>query len=370
MTVIQAEDVEIEIRDGNWRVYPSGSDMPAHEPLFKVTRGSGIMEYLSEFADARGLPGTVLSIEYVRAVVLGYENKSQRWLLGLHIAREEKDKPRWLELVRWPPGNNAIYAEAAQQVARPLAEYIGCPLKIFGAKKLPPARPPGMARSGITGPLSPHKREDIGPQRVRLFAQSVTLPVQYPGIWLGKGKGGVILRLAKDLTAQKRGTVAPSFNQCVIDPDHGTIRLQPPTGLLGGFFGGQQGREIRTDEVHNVEVRLTITHEHTTQPEGDNLATEVTHIHYLWEVYLTLADESLLLMQTTHATSSELSRKRATVGDKFSINSKAGIEYLRQHREDQDAYEAAETFARTAAIVIASTLGVHVVKTQVEDEFA
>jgi hypothetical protein len=75
----------------------------------------------------------------------------------------------------------------------------------------------------------------------------------------------------------------------------------------------------------------------------------------------------VLLAQTTHSTSSELSRKRATVGNKFSVDSQAGIEYLRQHQEDQEAYENAETFARTVSIVIASALGVRLVKTQVDD---
>jgi hypothetical protein len=56
------------------------------------------------------------------------------------------------------------------------------------------------------------------------------------------------------------------------------------------------------------------------------------------------------------------------VGDKFSVDAKAGIEYLRQHQADQEAYETAETFARTVAVVIASALGVHLVKTQVEEE--
>jgi len=56
-----------------------------------------------------------------------------------------------------------------------LAEHLGCPLKIFGAKKLPQPAPADLSRSGVTGPLVPHKREDIGPQRVKLFAQSVKL---------------------------------------------------------------------------------------------------------------------------------------------------------------------------------------------------
>ncbi|MBI5959421.1 MAG: hypothetical protein HY866_11840, partial [Chloroflexi bacterium] len=241
MINIPAEQIEINIQDGMWRLIPTGEEVLSSLPVFEVTRGSGVMEYTPKFGEDHRLPGTVLSVEYVRAVVIGYEEKSQRWLLGLHIARREEDKARWLELVRWPGGDNALYASAAQQSGRELAEYIGCPLKIFGAKKLPQQVKGEPARSGVTGPLIPHKREDIGPQRVKLFAQSVRLPVQYPGMWLGQGgRTGIALRLSKDVTSSKSGGVAPSFNQCVVDSEQGMIRLIPPTGLLGTFLGGQQ----------------------------------------------------------------------------------------------------------------------------------
>jgi hypothetical protein len=200
-----------------------------------------------------------------------------------------------------------------------------------------------------------------------LFAQSVKLPVQYPGIWLGRARDEVTLRLAKDAAFVKAGGVAPSFNQCVIDPQQGVIRLLPPTGLLGAFFGGQQARVIKTSDVRNVEMRHTVVHKSETRTEDEDMMTEVTYTQYVWEVFLTLPDESLLLAQTSHATSSELSRKRATAGNKFSVDTKAGIEYLRQHQADQEAYENAETFARTVSIVIASALGIRVVLTQVEE---
>lgn len=145
------------------------------------------------------------------------------------------------------------------------------------------------------------------------------------------------------------------------------IRLQPPTGLLTGFFGSRRGRELSTDQVRNVELRHIITRDHTTKPGKGSLATEITHLHYTWGVYLTLPDESLLLLQTSHSTSSDLLRKRASVGDKFAVDSKGGIKYLRQHQEDQAAYEQAETIARTVGIIIANALGVHLVKTQVDD---
>jgi len=368
MTNIQAEDVEIRIEEGVWRLYPFGEHILTPGVDFEVRRGSGRLEYSPEFAETHRLPGTVLSMTFVQAVVLGYEEKSGRWLLGLHLAQRDAEKSHWVELVRWPPADNVEFAAIAQQAARELAEYLGCPLRIFGAKKPVSAHAASAARSGVTGPLVPHRREDIGPQRVKLYAQSVKLPIQYPGMWLGPGRSGVTLRLAKDMTLAKRGGIAPSFNQCVIDPEQGIIRLLPPTGLLGAFFGGQQARELRVADVRNVEVRHTLTHDYVTQQEARDVVTEVTYTLYSWEVYLTLPDESLLLAQTTHRTSSELSRKRATVGDKFSVDTKAGIEYLRQHQADQEAYETAETFARTVAIVMASVLDVAVVKTQVENE--
>jgi hypothetical protein len=367
MATILAENVEINIIDGSWRLTATGEEALSSLPVFEVTRGSGVLEYTPQFGEAHRLPGTVLSIEYVRAVVIGYEDKNQRWLLGLHIARREEDKARWLEIVRWPAGENNLYAAAAQHAGRELAEFIGCPLKIFGAKKLPQAPTDQASRSGVTGPLVPHKREDLSPQRVKLYAQSVKLPIQYPGIWLGQGRSGVTLRLAKEATSTKAGGVAPSFNQCVIDPEQGAIRMIPPTGLLGAFLSGQQARVLKTGDVRNVELRYIITRQHLHQKQDKELVTEITFTTYSWGVYLTLPDESLLLAQTSHATSSELSRKRATVGDKFSVDSKAGIEYLRQHQADQEAYENAETFARTVAVVIASTLGVQLVKTQVDE---
>lgn len=363
MTVISADQVDIMIRDGIWRLVPSGQSL-APVTLFQVARGSGLIEYTAEFGQPRKLPGTKISANYVRAVVIGYEEKTQCWQLGFHVARSEEDKARWLQVVTWPPGDNDLYVDAAQHAARELAEHVGCPLKIFGAKKLP-RRPASRSRSGVTGPLVPHTREDIGPERVKLFATSVKLPVQYPGIWLGRAKGEVTLRLSKDAAVQPGGKIAPSFNQCIIDPEKGVIRLMPPTGLLGGLFGGPQGREINTSAVHNVELRFVVTREFVPQENADGTITEVTYINYAWEIYLTLLDEAIFLAQTTHSTSSELSRQRASVGDKFSVNTKAGIDYLRQHQADQEAYENAETFARTVSMVIASTLGVRLVKTEV-----
>jgi len=337
-------------------------------PVFQVTRGAGIVEYTPEFGQQHKLPGTVMSIEYVQAVVAGYDEKTRSWLLGFHIGRSPEEKSHWLEIVCWSPGDNTLYGAAAQRAGRELAEYIGCPLKIFGAKKL--AKPlAGASSGGVTGPLVPHKREDVGPQQVRLLSHSIKLPIQYAAMWLGPSRNGVTLRLSKEATAGKRG-VTPSFNQCVIDMQQGTIKLIPPTGLLGSVLGGAQGRVIKTGIVRNVELRHVIDRESVPQETNGDILTEITIITHRWEIYLTLPDESLLLAQTSHQTSSELSRKRAMAGNKFSVNTSAGIDYLRQHQADQEAYEAAQSWAEHAAIVVAGTLGLSLVKTRIDDEGA
>ena len=365
MTTISADGMDVEIQEDAWRLVPAGEELLSGTPVFWVMRGSGVMEYTPGFGAEHRLPGTVLSLEYVRAVVIGYDEKARRWRLGFHLARRATDKPRWLELVSWPQGNNELYAAAAHQAGRALSERVGCPLKIFGAKKLPRTTAAQPARSGVTGPLMPHAREDIGPQRVKLWAQGIELPVQYPGMWLGTGRNGVTLRLAKDVAPRQPGGEAPAFNQCIFDTERRTIRLVPPTGLLGVFMGGAQGRVIPMDTVYNVELRHTITQTHHSKPDKDGLMTEVTYTHHTWGVYLTLPEESLLMVQTEHTSSSEFSRRRISTSDKFAVDPQANIEFLRRYQEEQEACEAAETFARAVALVVASTLGVRLVKTEV-----
>jgi len=370
MPTIPAENYEISIHDGFWQLVPT-EDSPAlsRRPAFQVVRGGGVMEYTPAFGQAHKLPGTVLSLEYVRAVVVGYEEKSRCWLLGFQITRSASEAARWLELVHWPSGDNRLYAASAQQAGRELAEHIGCPLKIFGAKKLTaPLTDPNQ--SGVTGPLVPHKRENIDPQQVKLRAQSIDLPIQYPGMWLGRARNNVTLRLSKEATSSKQSGVTPSFNQCVIDPGQGSIRLIPPTGLLGTFLSGQQGRVIRVADVRNVELRHTVLRRFVPQESAEDMITEVTYIIHTWEVYLTLPDESLLLLQTSHRTSSELSRRRSSAGDKFAVDTETSIEYLRKHQADQQAYDAAANWAENAAVVIASALNVRLVKTEVEEGVA
>ena len=365
MTItIPANGAEVTIFDGRWQIVPI-NDRLTIQPDFEAQRGSGVVHYTPEFAANHKLPGTVLSVEVIQAVIIGYETKTRRWLLGFHIARRPSDQARWLEVLDWPPGDNLEYAALAQQAGRELAEHVGCPLKIFGAKKLPNTQPLASARSGVTGPLEPHNRQDIPLADVRQLARSITLPLEHPHMWLGKAREGISLQLSREATARSKSGEAPGFNQCLINASEGKIRLQPPTGLLGSFFGGG-ARIIPFGDVRNVELRDKITREFEPRQGTDGMITEIIFTTHTWGLYLTLNDESTLLAQTMHTTSSELSRQRAMAGDKFSVNATAGVEYLRQHQEDQKAYDAAHDWAEAAALVLCNALNVHLVKTVVE----
>lgn len=366
MTTILAEDVEINIEDGRWQLFLSDS-LLAPYPHFEALQGAATIEYSVEFGAARKLPGTVLSVNYIQAVVIGYDDRSRRWILGFHVARLPTERARWLPLVRWPPADNMQHYANAHYAGRELARYIGCPLKVFGAKIAARPNPTAPGASGVTGPLQPHEREDVGPQQVKLLAQRIRLPLEYPHMWLGLARSGVALRLAKEATSGPHGDIAPSFNQCLIDPKQSTIRLMPPTGLLGAFLGGQQGRELKFHQVRNVELRHMVTGRYESKAETTRLATEIVITTHTWNIFFTLEDESLLLAQTTHITSSEITEQRARPEDKFAVDSKTGIEYLRQHQADQEKYDAAATWAEAAALVMASTLGVRLVKTVVEE---
>ncbi len=361
MTTIAAEGYEIAVQDGVWALIPDES--VAHLPVFEARRGAGVIKYRAGFGAAHRLPGTVLSVDYVQAVILGYEMREQCWLLGLHIAAHGEEKARWIELVRWPPGENMRDAAAAQQAGRALAEHIGCPLQIFGAKKL--ARPVAGS-GGATGPLVPHRREDVGPERVKLAARNIRLPLDGPTAWLGQAHDQLLLRQSKPSASERRkGRIAPAFNQAIFDTRANEVRLVPATGLLGTLFGGQRARTIPLAEVRNIELRQSVLEEGTQRELDDGVVVDVTLTTTLWEIYLTLRDESVLLAQAAHMTTSDLSRQHVPSSDKFHVDLRAGIEYLRQHEADQAAYDRARNWAEAAATVIASALNVSLVKTEV-----
>ena len=160
MTVsILAEGVEISIEDGYWRLYERSENL-VPELLFEAIKGRGFLQYSSTFGQRVGLPGTKLSASYIRAVVIGYEPKTVRGMLGFHLSKSPDEKPHWFQLVRCESAPNQEYALDVQQAGRILAEYLGCPLKIFGVKRLP-------QQPKKTGPFEKHTRKDVEPYQVQ-----------------------------------------------------------------------------------------------------------------------------------------------------------------------------------------------------------
>jgi hypothetical protein len=366
MVSVMADQVEVNIEEGKWRLYNlQGSN--SLSPFFQTVRGSRLLNYVPRFAEARGLPGTVLSGDFVRSVIVGFDEKRQRWLLGIQVMMENDEKPRFVELVRWPEGEDDQYGADSHKVGRVLADYIGCPLKLFGVKKATLAQAAGTTPRGPTGPLEPHRRSDLDPQRVRTRADQVKLPISLEGIWIGASRNGVLLRLPKD--TEQTAAEAPAFNQCVIDHDAQAVRLMPPTGLLGAFKG-PQGRVIRFQDVRNVELRQSVIQESSTRRDADGLDVDVTRKREEFGVYLTLAQESVLLIQLRHQATNEQARYRAKTktlidGD---YDAEKEIAILRQHQFDQQHRDSVTEFTESAALVIAAAMNRPLANTAVGEE--
>jgi hypothetical protein len=354
MASIRTADTEIEISDTTWRLY----DFFSLTHQFEVIRGGGVLRYTGKYGEIVGLPGTQLAAQFIRAVVVGFDNDHQTWRLGLHVSELEGQKPTWVQLTHWPAGNTSEIATDAQKAGRFLAEFIGVPLKLFGVKKIP---------SQIkTGPLGRHRRKDIEANHVRAMARNIKLPLEYPGMWLGTSRNGIVLRIDKRFIADKPGEVAPAYQMCEVDAEHRVVKLLPPTGLLGSFFGAS-GRQLRFDEIRNVEYRyILVETSRARQSNDDNMLTEVLIRHHSWEVYLTLPEEALLLARTNHVVDSELDRRRISdiAGTKFDTDYEAAVNYYRQHAEDQKHLDDSRQWARAAAMVIAGAMDKPLVETE------
>jgi hypothetical protein len=369
MTVnILAEAVEISIEDGYWRLYERTEKL-LPSLLFEVIKGRGFLQYSPTYGQKVGLPGTKFSASYIRAVVIGYESKVLRWMLGFHLSKDADEKPHWLALVRWESAANHQHAADVQQAGRILAEYLGCPLKIFGVKRLP-------QQPKKTGPIETHSRKDIAPHLVQRKVTEIYLPIEHKNAWLGAGRGNKLtLRIAgsSDDTA---GKVAPAYQLVEFSDSKEVIKLVPPTGLLGAFFGGVRGREIPFENVRNVELRHIIDTVSTTEAEKDgDMLMEVSTTRRTWGIYLTLADENLLLVTTSHTTDSELSRQRlqktSTGSSKRATAEFTGnVNYFRQVAEQSQQLESAQAFADSAAYLIAGKLNCRLVLTQLGDEIS
>ena len=105
MATLFADGVEISIEDGHWRLYNT-EGANSLSPFFDALRGTGLINYVVGFGASRGLPGNVLATDYVKAIVVGFDERQRRWTLGLHIQQQPAEKPRFVELVHWPDGDS------------------------------------------------------------------------------------------------------------------------------------------------------------------------------------------------------------------------------------------------------------------------
>src|SRR5262249_47248030 len=147
-----------------------------------------------------------------------------------------------------------------------------------------------------------HQRQDVDVPRVRVQAQAIHLPIAREGVWIGGAHDMIHWRIAKDSQANKQapgGAEAPAFSQGTLDQSTQTVRLIPPTGLLGTFLG-PQGRTINFAQVRNVERRHSILHESSIVKDEEGMAVDQTRTNHLYGVYLTLSEESVLIAQLRH----------------------------------------------------------------------
>ena len=364
MSRLHADGMEIEIDKLDWKLFEDDTGLIL-SPLFEARRGDSVVRYNPKFGAQVGLPGNVLSTEYIRAVLVGYQQSTRRWLLGLHLAKTPSEEPTFRCLIRWKPADSNVHIKEVRQAAHALAVFLTCPLKVFGEKKLP-TQIYDESRSGVTGPLIPHNRKRIDKEYVQKQAREINLPLRCDTFSLSAGRSGPVLKLDKQVRNEKGES--PVFNMVEINTDQKKVRLIPPTGLLGAFLrSGTQ--EVPFKNVANVEFRQVKAEVGTNVPSADGKLSErkISNL-LLWEVYLTLPDESLLLLQTTYQQSSELlqSRVSTVAGSKFDVNSKDGLNYYRQHMEEQEQIENLSRTTEHAAVKIASAIGVHLVKTEMD----
>jgi len=367
MQTIQAEGIDIELDRDHWLLYEAVGGHTI-SPLFKVRRSDNVMFYNPNFGKKAGLPGDKLSIEYVRAVLVGYQESSRRWILGVHIAPDANAKPVFCPLVAWSPEDSSVHVEAVRLAARGLALLLTCPLKVFGEKKFPSKSTVDDTRSGVTGPLEPHLRQRVEKEKVRQLAQEVKLPLEGDGYILRSGRSGPILQVNKKPSGGKAD--APIFNMVEVNVQQKKVKLIPPTGLLGAFMSSPN-KEIAFGQIGNVEcrhVKAEITHAIPAPGESKTATIEQYTIRHIWGIFLTLRDESLLLVQTTFTQSPELMQARISsiAGNKFETNSAEGVRYFREHMQEQENIDTYTLNAEQTAYIIAEGIGCHVVKTEVE----
>ena len=364
MEQISADGLDIGIDNIRWRIF-EGEDERNTRQLFQFTRGDGVIYYIPDFGTKIGLPGDRLSVDYIRAVLVGYHDKSNRWLLGIHVADRDED-PVFKVLVRWPAANSDVHGHDVRMAARTLSRFLACPLKVFGEKKLPTTTDDPQ-RTGVTGPLDPHVRRRIDLNEIKKHALDVELPLEGPGFNINTSRGGLTLKLSNPPSGDGQNQ-SPVFNLVEFNFKQKRVKLIPPTGLLGSFLSGP-AKEVAFQNVHNVEHRYIISEVSSSVPakDGSYMVEQLTNRHE-WGVYLTLDDESLMLFQATFIQSSELLQSRITTvggGNKLDTNAAEGVKYFKAHVEEQERIDTLNTATLHLAYLVANAMAVHIVKTEV-----
>jgi hypothetical protein len=312
-----------------------------------------------------GLPGNMLSLDFVRAVVIGYNAKNKQWVLGLHLSKTPQENPAFRALVRWETSDETEYVEDVRQAARALAVFMSVPLKVFGEKKQP-AKTFDPNRTGATGPLQPHERSMIERAEVRMEARKVATPIDGDGFKLTEEKNGLILRVSKPHSA-KQQVETPFYSTVGFSIAKKKVTMLAPTGLLGALLT-RPGRDLDFKDIANVEYRYFQVEKPEQVPSEDGkYMEEHVNILHLWSIYLTLKDEQVMLVQTSYVQPGELLQNRLKMmgGDKLTTDSIQGVNYFRQHLQAQESIDSHRETTENAALKIADTIGVNLVKTEV-----
>ncbi len=362
MANIFADGIEVNVEDGQWRLYNTDGAYSL-SPFFTAIKGTGLINYVAKFAEARGLPGTVLAADYVKAVVVGFDERRQCWAIGLHVTLHKDEKPRFVELAHWPAGgNNPDYALSSHESGRILAEFIGVPLKLFGAEKVQGLHAEGRSTARITGTLSPVRRTELDIQKVRLRADAAQLPLTFKGITISGAKNSIVIRYAKE--SEQEG-----FNQCLFDKESQLVKLLPPTGFLGALRG-PQGRAIQYADIRNVELQHNIIHKSSIVKGDDGMAVDMSTKVHEYVVSLMLSGEAIKLLRLIHTVAGELAHLRSEMAfaGKDGYDADRQMAYLRQHQLDQKHHDQIVEFTEEAAFVIAGALTRPLVRLESSDE--
>ncbi len=365
MANLFADGVEINIEEGKWRLYNT-EGANSLSPFFYVIRGTGLLNYVSRFGESRGLPGDVLAADYVQAVVVGFDDKIKRWRLGVQVLLKEGEKPRFVELVHWPQGDDEQYATESHRSGHVLADYLECPLKLYNVKNGNNAQGEGRTPKRTTGPLSA-QQVDLDLHRVKLRAERIQLPITQDGLWIGSARNGISMRIPRSADSGVPGEEAPVYNQCIINKDTQTVRLMPPS-LLGGILG-PAGRTIKFEAIRHVELRHAVIQKPSMMKDEDRLAVDLTQNSHVYTIYLTLGNEAVLLAQLQHTPKAEMAPQR--VKAKTLVDNDYNVEqqmaYLRQQQQEQQQHDKISEFMDSASFVIAAAVNRPLIKIDLDD---